>query len=150
MFKPVAKTEHIRFEKDMLFTTPKQFKEAVTDYAVHGGWGIRFVKNDLQRVRAVYQENCKFVAYLAKLPREKSYQLRTLDLEHTCTRSYKNLRCTSSYIGRKLMKRVRRQPNMKLKDIQDAVHEKFTLNITPGKASKAREKAREYVDGAHT
>ena len=49
MFKPVAKTEHIRFEKDMLFTTPKQFKEAdiVTDYAIHGGWGIRFVKNDL-------------------------------------------------------------------------------------------------------
>ena len=48
------------------------------------------------------------------------------------------------------MKKVRRQPNMKLKDIQDAVHEKFTLNITPGKASRAREKAREYVDGAHT
>ena len=39
---------------------------------------------------------------------------------------------------------------MKLKNIQDAVHEKFTLNITPGKASRAREKAREYVDGAHT
>ena len=47
VFKPVAKAEHIRFEKDMLFTTPKQFKEAVIDYAVHGGWGIRFVKNDL-------------------------------------------------------------------------------------------------------
>ena len=47
VFKLVAKAEHIRFEKDMLFTTFKQFKEAVTDYAVHGGWGIRFVKNDL-------------------------------------------------------------------------------------------------------
>ena len=48
------------------------------------------------------------------------------------------------------MKNVRRQPNMKLKDIQDVVHEKFTLNITTGKVSRAREKAREYVDGAHT
>ena len=108
VFKPVAKAEHIRFEKDILFTTHKQFKEVITDYAVHGGWGIRFVKNDLQRGRVVCQENCKFVAYLAKFPREKSYQLRTLNLEHTCTRSYKNSRCTSSYIGRKLMKRVRR------------------------------------------
>ena len=90
------------------------------------------------------------MAYLAKLLREKSYQLRTLNLEHTCTRIYKNPRCTSSYIGRKLMKRVRRQPNMKLKDIQNAVHEKFTLNITPEKASKTREKARESVDGTHT
>ena len=105
-----------------------------------------FVKNDLQKVRAVCQESYKFVAYPAKLPREKSYQLRTLNLEHTCTRSYKNPRYTSSYIGRKLMKRVRRQPNTKLKDIQDVVHEKFTLNITLGKANRAREKAREYVE----
>ena len=37
VFKPVAKVELIRFEKDMLFTTPKQFKEAIIDYAVHGG-----------------------------------------------------------------------------------------------------------------
>ena len=92
MFKLVAKAEHIRFKKDMLFTTPKQFKEVITNYAVHGGWWIRFVRNDLQRVRAVCQESCKFVAYLAKLSREKSYQLRTLNLEHTCTRSYKNPR----------------------------------------------------------
>ena len=37
MFKPMPKDKHIYFEKDMLFTTPKQFKEAIIDYAVHGG-----------------------------------------------------------------------------------------------------------------
>ena len=47
VFKLVAKAEHIRFEKDMLFTAPKEFKKAITDYAVHGCWGIRFAKNDL-------------------------------------------------------------------------------------------------------
>ena len=47
MFKPVAKVEHFSFEKDMLSTTPKQFKEVITKYVVYGGWGIRFVKNDL-------------------------------------------------------------------------------------------------------
>ena len=52
IFKPVAKVEHIRFKKDMLFISPKQLKEAIIDYAVHGGWGVRFVKNDLVRVRA--------------------------------------------------------------------------------------------------
>ena len=51
-FKSVAKTEHIRFEKDMLFTLPNQFKDAITDYANNGGWGVWFVKNNLQRVRA--------------------------------------------------------------------------------------------------
>ena len=28
VFKPVATAQHIYFEKDMLFTTPKKFKEA--------------------------------------------------------------------------------------------------------------------------
>ena len=150
MFKPMTKVEHIYFEKDMLFTTPKQFKEAIADYVVHVGWGIKFVKNDLQRVRAVYQEGCKFVAHLTKVPRERSYRLRTLTLEHTCSRSYKNLRCTSSYIGKKLMKKVKKQPDIKMRDIQEVVHDKYTLNISAGKASRARDKAREYVDGAYT
>ncbi|XP_075670028.1 uncharacterized protein LOC142639776 [Castanea sativa] len=105
VFKLVAKAEHIYFEKDMMFTTPKQFKEAITDYAIHGGLEIRFVKNDQQRVRVVCQEGHEFVVYLTKVPRERSYQLRTLTLEHTCSRSYKNPRCTSSYIGKKLMKK---------------------------------------------
>ncbi|XP_065631901.1 uncharacterized protein LOC136068539 [Quercus suber] len=150
IFRPVAKAEHLRFEKDMLFISTKQFKDAITDYAVAGGWGIKFVKNDLVRVRARCQPGCNFVAYLAKVPREKSFRLKTLNMEHTCSRSYKNPRCTASYIGKKLAKRVRRQPDIKLKDIQDAVHEKYVVNISAGKASRAREKAQDAVDGAHT
>ena len=84
------------------------------------------------------------------MPREKSYRLKTLNMTHTCTRSYRNPRCTASYIRKKLVKRVRRQPDIKLKDIQDAVHEKYVIDISASKASRAREKAQEAVDGAHT
>ena len=52
IFRPVAKAENLRFRKDMLFLSPKQFKDTMTDYEVYGGWGIKFVKNDLVRVRA--------------------------------------------------------------------------------------------------
>ena len=69
------------------------------------------------RVRARCQPEWKFVAYLAKVPKEKSFRLKTLNMEHTCSRSYRNSRCTASYIGKKLVKRVRRQPGIKLKDI---------------------------------
>ena len=105
--------------------------------------------SDLQKVRVAFQENYMFVTYITKVPREKCYQLRTLNLDHTCSRIYKNTRCTSLYIGKKLMKKVKRRPNMKLKDIQDAIYKKFTLNISAGKTSKARKKAREYVDRAY-
>ena len=48
------------------------------------------------------------------------------------------------------MKKVKRQPNIKLRDIQDAVHMKYSINISARKASRVRDKAREYVDGAYT
>ena len=37
IFRPVAKAENFRFEKDMLFLSPKQFKDDIIDYAVYGG-----------------------------------------------------------------------------------------------------------------
>ena len=37
VFKPVTKAEQIRFEKDMLFTSPKQFKDAIINNIVNRG-----------------------------------------------------------------------------------------------------------------
>ena len=48
------------------------------------------------------------------------------------------------------MKKVKRQPNIKLRGIEEAIHEKYTINISAGKTSRARDKAREYMDGAYT
>ena len=48
------------------------------------------------------------------------------------------------------MKKVRRQFDIRLKDILDAVHEKYVVNISAGKASRAKERAQEFVDGAFT
>ena len=31
VFKPVSNPKHLRFEKDMLFISPKQFKDAITE-----------------------------------------------------------------------------------------------------------------------
>ena len=108
------------------------------------------MKNDKLSVRAKCQPFCKFTAYLAKLPMEMSYQLKTLNLEYTCTRSYKNPRCTTKFFARKLMKKVRIQHDIKLKDIQEAVHEKYVVNISAGKARRASERAQEFVDGSYT
>ena len=133
----------------MLFTLAKQFKEAITEYVVKGRWGVKFLKNDKVRVRVKCQPHCKFTTYLAKLPTEMSWQPKTLDMEHTCTRSYKNPRCSTKFFAKKLMKKVRRQHDIKLRDIQEVVHKRYVVNISAGKASKTREKSQEFVDGSY-
>ena len=47
------------------------------------------------------------------------------------------------------MKKVKRQPDIKLRDIQEVVHEKYIVNIIVGKANMAREKAHEFVNGSY-
>ena len=84
------------------------------------------------------------------MSRERSYRLKTLNMDHACTKSYKNPRCTATYIGKKLVKKFKRQLDKKLKDIQNAVHEKFVVDISAGKASKARKMAQDFANGAHT
>ncbi|GMY19345.1 hypothetical protein FCV25MIE_14584 [Fagus crenata] len=59
VYKPPKKAKYIKFEIGMKFNSLQEFKNAVTDYAVHGGHGIRFEKNDKVRVRAVCKKGCK-------------------------------------------------------------------------------------------
>ena len=47
------------------------------------------------------------------------------------------------------MKKVRRHPELKVAEIQDAVHEKYVVQISASKASRARGQAHEFVDGSY-
>ena len=73
LFRLVFNPEHLVFENNMLFTSPKQFKATITKYVVNGGWGVKFVKNDKVRVTVKCQPPCKFTAYLTKMSREMSW-----------------------------------------------------------------------------
>ena len=48
------------------------------------------------------------------------------------------------------MKKVRRHLELKAAEIQDAVHEKYVVQISASKASRARGQAHEFVDGSYT
>jgi hypothetical protein len=118
-------------------------------HAVDGGWEIRFVKNDNVRVRDVCQQGCKFVAYLTKLPKELSFQLKTLQLEHSCSRCYKNPRLTTNFIAKKLVGRVKHQPDINLTSIQNKVYKKYVNHISQSKAYRAKAKAMDILEGSH-
>ncbi|GMY10316.1 hypothetical protein FCV25MIE_05555 [Fagus crenata] len=119
VYKPPKKAKYIKFEIGMKFNSLQEFKNAVTDYAVHGGHGIRFEKNDKVRVRAVCKKGCKWVTYAVKMVGEMTCQLRTFVNEHTCSRSYLNSRATSKWLGKKLTNRISEQPDMPCSTIQE-------------------------------
>ncbi|KAH7861551.1 hypothetical protein Vadar_027631 [Vaccinium darrowii] len=148
-YKPAHRPENIRFEKGMFFSSLAQFKMAVTEYAVHGGYAIKFKKNDKERVRAVCEAHCPWVILCAKLDGQLTYQLKTVNLEHKCTRTYKNPRLSSKFLASKLVNKVKQQPNIKLTQIQEKVHGKYVLHISRSKAYRAKRVAMDQVEGSH-
>nr|POE70302.1 hypothetical protein CFP56_49646 [Quercus suber] len=139
VFIPPTNPKHTYFVKGTLFISLEQFKNAVTDYAVHGGWGIRFKKkNEKIQVRVVCQDGCKWIAYVAKMRDEMTFQMRTYYGRHTCTRTFKNMRCTSKWLGKKLVGELSDHPNMTSSTIIKGAQEKYVVHISRSKAHRAK------------
>lgn len=151
MYRLVKTAENIKFEEGMVFTSLAQFKEAVTEYAVAGGYGIKFAKNDKERVRAICDKEteCPFTLLVSKVPRQITFQIKTCVMEHNCTRSYKNVRLNSKFLFNKLINKVKDQPNIKLSRIQERVQKKYVVHISRSKAYRAKRRALDKVEGSH-
>ncbi|RYR04187.1 hypothetical protein Ahy_B06g083793 [Arachis hypogaea] len=74
-----------KWEVGTVYASREEFKDTVTAYAVQTARAITFRKCDLQRVRAVCTGNCPFWVYAAKMKEEDTWQLRSMNLSHTCT-----------------------------------------------------------------
>lgn len=148
-FKRGGENESLKFELGVLFNSLNDFKDAINDYAVKGGWNIRFVKNDKTRVRAKCVEGCKWVAYCSKVQNERTFQLKTLVDEHTCSKSFKNRRLSSKWLSKHIVDDVKEQPRIKLVSIQDKLKRKYVVQISRGKAFRAKQKALDIVHGSH-
>ncbi|KAH7849908.1 hypothetical protein Vadar_024820 [Vaccinium darrowii] len=126
IFKSPERAEHLRFVMGMLFSSLQQFKTAITEYAVRGGYGIKFKKNDRSRVRAVCEFKCPWKALCSKVPRQETYQIKTYEPKHRWNRNYKNVRLNSKFLAGKLVKKISRS-----------------------KAYRAKRRALELVEGSH-
>ena len=78
-----------------------------------------------------------------------SFQLNTLQLQHTCSRCYKNPKLSTKFIPKKLVGKVKHQPDIKLTSIQNKVHKKYATHISQSKDYSAKAKAMDILEGSH-
>ncbi|XP_025635815.1 uncharacterized protein [Arachis hypogaea] len=98
----------------MVFKSKSEFMQATRDYTIQWGRNISFVKNDKVRVRAVYKsDDCPWVVYCACNKLDRSWQIKTLVDNHTCSRRRKNRAATQTWTLNKLVPKLRKHPTMK-------------------------------------
>ncbi|XP_012575236.1 uncharacterized protein [Cicer arietinum] len=120
----------------------------MTTYAIHNGRDLKFIKNDNLRVRVKCKEGCKWFAYCAKLLDEDTWQLRKLVDTHSCNKEYKVKFMRSSWLGKRLYSIVKENPNIKLTNISNKVHQKWNVGVSKMKAFRAHRVVIDMVYGS--
>ncbi|KAH6825752.1 hypothetical protein C2S53_006858 [Perilla frutescens var. hirtella] len=119
------------FELGQIFSTKLQFKDVVNNSSVQEGRATKFVKNDTRRIYARCKnadEGCGWHLNALKVKNEEAWQIREIDLAHTCARQFHSTNAKSGW--------------------KDAISE-LGVYVSTQQAIKARQKLLKMIEGSN-
>ncbi|KAH1090630.1 hypothetical protein J1N35_017887 [Gossypium stocksii] len=142
-----------RLKVGMLFKSKDSLKEAAKQYGRLNSYFIKFPKNDLKRLKAVCSKKCSWFIWASRLnpnnPTDQTWQIRSSNPNHTCSKVYKNRNVTAAWIGEQYKEKFIADPNYSLKSLQQDVKRDFCCLVSLTKCRRAKLRALELIEGAH-
>ncbi|GJZ52731.1 hypothetical protein Tco_0607616, partial [Tanacetum coccineum] len=90
---------------------------------------------------------CPYRLWASWMQKERSFHVKTLVDEHTCSRTYEyGSLITCNRIAKNYAKRIMTNPNMKLNEIQEAILKKYKCRVTFGQPRRGKIKALEQYE----
>nr|XP_043630529.1 uncharacterized protein LOC122601860 [Erigeron canadensis] len=128
------------------YESPKQLKQCLTNYALANGYHIlmsivtiRILAVCGKKDEATGKRFCPFRLWATWMKGECSFQIKTLIDEHRCYRNFEACSAVNyRFVADKFANRIRQNPNIKLKEIQEAFMKKFKCSISANQAIRAR------------
>ncbi|BFG33829.1 hypothetical protein CerSpe_201030 [Prunus speciosa] len=99
------------FDIGMHFANKTVFKEAVQHYTCMVGKNIWFKKDDKQRVRVACEVGCPFVIFSSRIDDSPTMVIKTLNLEHECSRDQRNYWLNSTFFAQRYANELRAYPD---------------------------------------
>ncbi|XP_072074335.1 uncharacterized protein [Arachis hypogaea] len=134
----------------MKFNSKHDFIEAVRKFTIQEGRQINFKRNESYRVRAVCKykkEGCKWVAYASMDHEGTCWQMKTFNNNHICARRTKNRAANRKWLASKLVKKIRKYPNLKHGEASDYFKRKCDIDLNKSSLTRALSDARNIVYG---
>ncbi|XP_056849556.1 uncharacterized protein LOC108824591 isoform X2 [Raphanus sativus] len=132
-----------------VFESIKEFKEAVLEYALMGGWNVKYSRwgNDISEARCavVGEVPCTWRIYCSYDKTVHLYMVKSYQEEHFCTKDGYCKLLTDSVIGKLLINDVRHDNTLMPRAIQDLIQERYNLTVTHDIARKARKRALDMI-----
>lgn len=139
-----------------IFESPSQLKFCVTNYAVSHGYRIYFEKCDNSRIVARCGKRnevneCPFRLYATWMYNERSFQIKGMNENHSCSRQFKfGSIVNPEWIGKHYMTEIANKPKMKLKEMIGNIKQRFRCQVSIGQCRRAKAWARELIHGKLT
>eukprot|EP00257_Ricinus_communis_P021733 XP_015581275.1 uncharacterized protein LOC107262099 [Ricinus communis] len=132
----------------MLFSTFRQFKDAVKNYSIRSRNQVIFGPNTKTKCKAKCKKGCEFFiwAYL-KTDDKNTVQIKSAKFDHSCTKEHYNRHVNAKYIAMKYVERFRADPSWAIQCIIQTVKEDMAVDVSRLKAWRARNIALKFIDG---
>ncbi|KAL4392134.1 hypothetical protein AHAS_Ahas03G0314700 [Arachis hypogaea] len=148
VFREGGRFGELKLKVGMKFNSKMEFKEAVREYCIQEGRRIWWKKNDNLRMRAVCKgEECGWVVYASMDSEGNCWQIKTFMDDHTCPRETKNRLANRKWLGCKLVRKLRKYPNLRHCEAAQYFKSKCDLDLNKSSLTRALGDARAIVYG---
>lgn len=129
----------------MVFESINEFKEAVLEYALKGGWNVKYTRWGDQiseaKCAVVGEVPCTWRIYCSFEKSVQQYMVKSFQEEHTCTKDGYCKLLTDHVIAKLLLNEIRHDNALAPRHIQEIIEDKYNLTVTHDIARKARKRA---------
>ncbi|XP_027093746.1 uncharacterized protein [Coffea arabica] len=118
------------------------------EHGVVHGKKIKFSKNDGRRA-TTYCKNCSWKVSTAVMLDKKTFQIRSMQDEHNCGRTFDHRLANSTFLVDRYKKELAAMADMKVSTLTDKMKTDVNVNISRWQAYRTKKKAASLVNGEH-
>ncbi|KAH0692602.1 hypothetical protein KY285_019699 [Solanum tuberosum] len=152
-------TDSVRFDPNskkivwqlgMVFESVKEFRLAVTKYAIQRRVQIEKCVKEPTRVRVrCCKVNCKWLLYASLDRKTNNFVIKTYMPIHLCQKASRNYLCNSKFIASVFKDKVIEQPNIRVFKLQELIRKKYNVHVGKTTTRRARAKILNEIMGDH-
>ncbi|KAK4280065.1 hypothetical protein QN277_011740 [Acacia crassicarpa] len=137
------------FRLEETFANKKELVSAIDNYAVRVGVKLKIVRSEPSRVLIRCQTGYPFVLYASKDGPHPGLKIKSLLLEHSCSRVFKNPRASVKFLAEYFKYKLRDRPNYRVKDMKKDAEEELMVSVSLFKCKRARRLIVEGMEGSY-
>ncbi|XP_073133318.1 uncharacterized protein [Henckelia pumila] len=131
----------------MKFKSAIEFREVLRDCMVRMGYELVLKNNEKSRITVVCKKGCDWRIHASLVQGRPTFQIKTIKGAHTCARPHTNRFANYKYLGKRIEKIVRDNPDIKIDQLQNIILRKCAVYVGYCKVLRAKKAAVQKIRG---